>query len=743
MPYATRRDAQTGAVYVNPDYLAGARLENGRLFVDPYRTGGAARLTGNGTLMVTLPLQTQAGTANGSSAARAARVARKGVGAASVGAASAARAASKLLGGVGRGSASEYRYQGRRGKNLLSRAHSMLDAPVAGVGSYWDADTSLDPTAKRSGSASLRVDTRAVAGDAHAQHGMVVEGRPDTSTIVPAGTIVVASAWVLMPQGQAFDVSGRALSASDGRYYAETDRCGLASYVGTGDWQRVFSAPYSLPVSTTPGLQVRVGGSVSAVFWVDEAQVEYGDAATAWEPGGRMAFDALLSAAASSVGAATRVASKLLAARSVGSGLSVRLVSKAFGASGGSAGIIAKVASKRLFGSARSSVSVTGTVHEFMRRIPSEVLARVLAGKRGGPRLRNRLYLSNRSGEEVSLLGTVEDGAVTMSNFSDTAWDLSLTMLETDALDPFSDYVKPVMDVLVEGRWERFDLGLYLLTGFSRAHSEERTRWTLSGESPEAVLLDDGPTELYTVPAEAGILATVRRILLDRGIPISMVNLPAADKSTATPLVFDPVQDEGVSWYRICADLLAAGSWYALYADRHGRLTTSEIASLGDRPPAFDYGPEADAMVVGEIGDDYDDERFANRVVAVSTDTSTDVPMVAVAENRDPNSPGSINNFGRVRQKRISVQNAVSQAVLDTLARSELEQSTARYRKLAVSTLPDPRREPRESGTLTARRRDGTVVVGEDWSVTNWTLPLKKKPERMTHELARVERLTA
>lgn len=384
-------------------------------------------------------------------------------------------------------------------------------------------------------------------------------------------------------------------------------------------------------------------------------------------------------------------------------------------------------------------------------RLPRKIeevvdIGRVLAGVRGDLNARFRLFVSNISGEELGELRVVEGASVTMSNHRDNAWELSLEMLATEKLNPLTDYVKPVMDLFVKDRagrerWERFPLGLYRfeVSGPSMTHLPHVSRWSLSGQSPEILLLGDTAHTGYTVVAGANILATVRSILLARGIPDSRILLPARDKALTTTMYFDPAKDQdSVYWLRIVNALLAAGGYYGLYTNAEGFFTTQEIKDVDARPPDMSYGEVGDPLIVGEVADDYKDSNFANKVVVMSTDVNTTPPIVAVAENHDPNSPASIENLGRTVIKVISLQNVISQSVADTLAKDELSKASGRYHRVTMATIPDPRVAPRQVYDALLHNQRGHEILGGRWRVININLPLSG--ERMTHELARSER---
>ncbi len=386
----------------------------------------------------------------------------------------------------------------------------------------------------------------------------------------------------------------------------------------------------------------------------------------------------------------------------------------------------------------------------------------ILEGRTGGAEFRYRLYRSNVSGQKLEELPGVEGASVTLSNYRDHTWELSLPMRATTRLDVFRDYVKLVIELRDGEGWLRYPFGLYYFDAPKGRDDRLTTGWSLVGRSPEATLLTDSAHQTYTVLAGTGVLARVRQILLDRGVPADRIAFPTTDKALTSPATFDPLQDaEGSKWLRICNALLAAGGFYALYADNEGRLTTKEIEDLPDKEAGVAYGTEegTERLIGDSSGDawvdfEYDDERFANRVVVYSSDPNQSPTITAVAELHayqpaspppgvivlvDPDSRVSVEALGRVVQKEpVVLQNLISQAEANRLALANLRLASSMDLKLAFPTVPDPRRVPRETYALDVRR-DGERLYGETWPVTGFTLPLDLK--EMVHEVSRQVRV--
>lgn len=419
-------------------------------------------------------------------------------------------------------------------------------------------------------------------------------------------------------------------------------------------------------------------------------------------------------------------------------------------------------------------MTLTGTVEERT--------AALLAGQRGETEYDYKLYRSDIRGREIEELGTVEGASVSLDNSREHTWELTVPMREAESLDIFGDWVKLVVllrdshypettgpvtwndagawedldvswgdtskkTVIVE-RWLRFPMGLYRFD-FPRGSDSPLARtYELTGKSPENLLLRDMANYGWRVNAGSYILQSVFDILIDKGIPANRIDFPVmnsvvTDVQLPTTAYFDPLQDaQGCYWLRICNTLLAAGGFYALYTDGEGRFTTQKIEDGPRAATDVTYGsePGTERLITEEIGFEYGDEEFANRIVVYSGDPNLNPPIVGIAENWDPDSRVSYDALGYWVQPDPFVEQYIANATEATrLAKARLRVASGVDLKLSVTTVPDPRRKPRELYTLDVRREDGTRLWSGKWRVSGWTLALDLSA--MSHDVIREVRL--
>jgi hypothetical protein len=382
-------------------------------------------------------------------------------------------------------------------------------------------------------------------------------------------------------------------------------------------------------------------------------------------------------------------------------------------------------------------------------------LLSTLTGERGAVVIRTRFYRSNISGEKVSEFGGVMSAVVQMSNFRETAWTLSMELDKNlsglfpgmPGTDMLEEYVMPVIEVLVDGQWLEFPQGLYLMRLPKRQHEETFSAYAYEGESLETILLADFPEDGYEVAAGTGCLEAVRDILTDRGVAAHRINFPSTDKFLSSTMTWEISADgqESSHWLGISNAILSAGGFYSLKTTAAGLFYTRDIEDLSARGADVAYGPQFEPMLLAPVNDDFEDVRFANKVVVISTDVEQEPPIVAVAENHDPNSPASRENLGRWETAEpYRLGHIVSQVEAAALARGYLQARSSLYRKLQLSTLTDPRRDVQEVyelGWVRSHDREDEEILEGTWSVINRSQSLGDPPGLTTHEVSRIEQI--
>jgi hypothetical protein len=357
----------------------------------------------------------------------------------------------------------------------------------------------------------------------------------------------------------------------------------------------------------------------------------------------------------------------------------------------------------------------------------------ILEGLRGTIEYEPKLYRSNIEGEKLEELETIDEATFDLSNFRDNTWELNLSMRDAARLDVWKDYVKLEMTVAAGGESITRDFGLYIFDVPSGFDSPMALHYTLTGQSPEILLMGGTAQFGYSVAAGTGVLAAVRNILINEedatipgGIPPGRLHLPPEDQDVALTRRFfaDPfVNAEDTRWLRIVNQLLAAGGFYALYTTNEGRFATKKIPATDRLERDLTYGtePETDRIITSDtIPFENDQENFANRVIVQSGDP-TEAASIAYAENHDPNSPVSRENYGRWKQQDpVVLPNFVTAAEAQLLANAALRRASGLNSIRQFETNFDIRVRPRQTLGLEVYRDDGSAVVTDtEWPVVS------------------------
>lgn len=133
----------------------------------------------------------------------------------------------------------------------------------------------------------------------------------------------------------------------------------------------------------------------------------------------------------------------------------------------------------------------------------------------------------------------------------------------------------------------------------------------------------------------------------------------------------------------------AAGGW--LWHDRYGRLIFGPSAPASTRPVTrYAYGDGR--LIKATPGGDVTDVH--NIIIALSTNTATGSPIVAVVKDTDPNSPTNIYGSLGERPKTVPNQHISSVEQGQQVATDELVRELGKSQTIEVETIVDPARDP-------------------------------------------------
>src|SRR5690606_28699140 len=99
--------------------------------------------------------------------------------------------------------------------------------------------------------------------------------------------------------------------------------------------------------------------------------------------------------------------------------------------------------------------------------------------------------------------------------------------------------------------------------------------------------------------------------------------------------------------------------------------------------------------VTAEIAEDPNDDLICNVVRVVNARDGL-APIVAIAENHNPDSPVSIENLGRILFREVQDANIPDQATAELIAQRTLQAGATYDNRVTITTGPDPSRNPHD-----------------------------------------------
>lgn len=296
--------------------------------------------------------------------------------------------------------------------------------------------------------------------------------------------------------------------------------------------------------------------------------------------------------------------------------------------------------------------------------------------------------------------------------------------------DPASDYLYLLQRVLVDGQvWVDEPLGLFVAMNPRKAHAPTGTLWTVDVVDVGFLLANATTTQTYSVASGTNYGTAVAAVVAACN---PALRLTLAPTTKTTPLKMQwPV---GTPWLKVLTDegngLLDGIDYYQPWADRYGVIRSREREDLSQRSPDVTYTGE-DYVTEEPLQEQVPDVHY-NQVVALVEDPQRG-RMSSVATNRDPTSPISTVSTGRTVTKLLPAQRAADQTTLDKIARRALRDEATALVQLAITTVPDPRRDAHEVYALTV---DELVPPAATWRAQSWRLQLAPGGA-MTHQLRR------
>ncbi len=359
-------------------------------------------------------------------------------------------------------------------------------------------------------------------------------------------------------------------------------------------------------------------------------------------------------------------------------------------------------------------------------------LAESLAGTTGPIVIRYRFEQRTQRNAFVAFMSedVLTSGQVELDNDQAIPRTCALT-LRTSALpstfNPLTSLIAVFAEVLVDGTFERIQIGLFRLTNpRDQLGTSDEDTIQFRGSDVTYFLQKDRAEAPFEVAAGSNYITTVETIL--DGLSLNN-NLPPF--ATTTPIAF--VWEQGTPSLTIVNQLLKGINHFQIAPDGAGTFITAPRTPPRDVLPNVVYTTEEEPRFIVPEFDDAKTEATIPNIVLVSIQDPNRAAAFASAENADGSSPLSTivteTTYGEITMDR-----AADVATLLDIATYELLLASGVGENGILRTVTDPRRASNEVLRLTIE----TDEVESLWRVRGWTMPLRTGVP-MRHNLQRVQ----
>lgn len=224
-------------------------------------------------------------------------------------------------------------------------------------------------------------------------------------------------------------------------------------------------------------------------------------------------------------------------------------------------------------------------------------------------------------------------------------------------------------------------LGEYLISSSKKMVQSSGVYRECTCYSKLLILQDDKVKDRYVVNLGTNVIFEVKRIL--GALPHSIADSPLTLQSSKE-------WDIGTSKLQIINDLLDVINWSSLRVDVNGVFTTQPYVLPIDRSVDFILKDDETSILYRGQQEDLDAFSVPNVIILRTNNSDITPPLSSVYENRNIDSPTSIENRGREIVYFEEITDVPNQAILNDMARKKLYEKTDVYAHVEISTAIQP-----------------------------------------------------
>lgn len=359
-------------------------------------------------------------------------------------------------------------------------------------------------------------------------------------------------------------------------------------------------------------------------------------------------------------------------------------------------------------------------------------VAESLAGTSGPIVIRYRFEQRTQTNGFVAQMSesVLDGGQIELDNDQAIPRTCSLVLRTAElpsGFDPVTSLIAVFAEVLVDGTFERLQIGLFRLTNPTKSlNSSPEDTLAFRGSDVTYFLQKDRIDEPFEVPAGSNYITTVESILDGLGLSNDLTAFGAT-----TPIAF--IWEQGTASLTIVNQLLKGINHFQIAPDSEGTFRSSPRLPPRDVEPNVIYTTEQEPrFIVGTFDDQKSEATIPNIVVVSVQDPNRDAAF-GRAENNDPTSSLST-IITETTSREITMDRVADVTTLRDVAEYELLLSSGVGETGLLRTVTDPRRVSNEVLQLTIE----TDEVNTLWRVRGWVMPLGTGVA-MRHTLQRVQ----
>lgn len=300
--------------------------------------------------------------------------------------------------------------------------------------------------------------------------------------------------------------------------------------------------------------------------------------------------------------------------------------------------------------------------------------------------------------------------------------------IEVPKVDWLNDRVQPfVVFRTYQGGVIEFPLGIFLLSTPTRKDENGAIVYEVEAYDGLVILEQDKFTERYYIPAGTRYEAAIKDILQSTGI--RKINV-VVDGEQA--LKVDKEFSVGESKLEAINNLLQSVNNTPLWVDAYGYYRSEKYLRPDERSVGYTYNDQELSIIVEGVEEELDLFNIPNTwVVAVSN--PEEEPMIARAENNNPDSITSIPSRGRRIVDFREIEEISNREALKGYVERIAFEASQVYGRVVFKTPIMPFHEYYDVILLKYK----PLGINDRFAETSWTIPLKVGAE-MTHEARRV-----